>query len=402
MAFVEYRNEKCIKVLTYVLLMPLLVDLASVFTRQFIGRDSSSRVTLFIYLISLIVIAIRMLGVSTRREVSNDVLHLLLCYIPFAINYLLFSETRSYIISQDMLIVYLFYFPICIWAIKKISNWNQFFVSMIKPSMMAVLIALFIILFLDYQRYLVYMGFSYALLPFICVLYRTFRTHNENIKIKYLSAMLFVAGELCLLIFGARAVVLFSLAYIPVCEFFFDSSTRSKRISVSLLVLVAFGVLYINIDNVANVLLKFDFLSESRFLLKIQAGQLLQSNTRGFLYESCKDRIANMGLGVSGLFGDRPYCLQWPYPHNIFYELLMSMGWIVGGVAICLLIVLIMRSIFSSNKVNKEICFFLIITMLARYVISGSYLIEGRFWIAVAIMYYMLKVSKYRDIDTDS
>lgn len=390
----DYKQKIHLDNLGFILLMPILIDFLSVVVQQ-MGMSGSSTITMALYGVSLIVILFKLIKIVTVHELINDTILYMLVLFPFAVNYFWFDNTRANLVSQEMLIVYLFFLLLAVISIRKIKRWDIFFEALIKPGKIAISLAVFILLFLNYEKYLVYMGFSYALLPFICNFYRNARIEKE-IKKKSLNYIFFVAGMISILVFGARAAVGFAIVYIVVFEISRnDLSPLVKIISLVILFLVAW-LISNNINTIAEMLIKTDAFKDSYFLKNLLSGQLLESNTRDILYQSCINRMSTMGLSISGFFGDRQYCAGFAYPHNIFFELIMSFGWILGTILIGLYILLLIKGILTKKAEKREVIIFIIISMLARYVISGSYLVEGKFWIATVLI---ISISLGRDVE---
>lgn len=392
----KVRNKIYLDNLGYVLLMPIIVDFLSVIVQQF-NIIESSNITMIIYALSLVIILYRVTKISSFNIIIKDIFLLLLAYLPFIINYLIFPNTREYIISQSMLIIYLFFFPIIIFSVRKITSWNLFFEAMLRPGIIALVISLFLLLFLDYGKYLVYMGFSYALLPFVCNFYRASRTERynkrSNKKKRYIYFICFIIGFLIMLIFGARAAVFFSLLYIGMYEILRKDNSRQKKI-ITIMILVALAVITLSSLSIfATWLMKFEIFKDSYILKNIVSGQLMESTSRNVLYEACIQRITSMGFEISGLFGDRVYCLEYPYPHNIIFEVIMSHGWILGLFFLLFYSIMLIKAVFNKSSNKQEVALFVAITILARYIISGSYLIEGKFWIATVIIFVIAKRS---------
>lgn len=380
----DYRQKIHLDNLGFVLLMPILIDFLSVCVQQ-MGMSGSSFITTLLYAVSLIIIFIRLIKIVTIYEILNDIIIYFLIVFPFLVNYFLFTETRSQLISQEMLIVYVFFMFICAFSIRKIKRWDLLFEALLKPGKIAIFLAMVILIFFDYEKYLVYMGFSYALLPFICNFYRTIRVGKVK-KQQNVSLLFFCIGMISILVFGSRAAIGFSILYIIIFEISrHDLSLQTKSISLIILFLTI-GIVNKNLSSIAKRLIKIDAFKDSYLLKNLIQGKLLQSNTRDILYESCKNRMSTMGLSISGFFGDRKYCAGFAYPHNIFYEVIMSMGWILGSILIGVYILLLVKGILSKKAEKREVMIFIIISMLARYIISGSYLIEGKFWIATTMV----------------
>lgn len=386
MDWCEYKNKIHMNNLSFVLLMPILIDFASVVVQQF-GILSSSLVTMVIYAVSLVIIFVRVLRVISARDLINDFLWLILLYLPFGLNYIFFSETQSQVMSQDMLIIYMFFLPISVFSVRRISCWESFFEALVYPGYCAIGVAAIILIFFDYQKYLVYMGFSYALLPFICNFYRMARIKDSDTsKTKtVLYATFFLIGTIIILVFGARAAIGFAALYVIVFELLRSDLKLQYKIASWILLGMLIVLIWTNIDTIANALASISIFKDSYFLKNFLSGRFFESASRTALYEACRDRIATMGFSVSGFFGDRKYCLGYAYPHNIIYEILMSYGWGFGIIAIAFYAWLILKGILSKNVERREVTVFLIVTVFARYFISGSYLIEGRFWIVSAL-----------------
>ena len=383
--FEDYKQKVHLNNLGFLLLMPIIIDFASVAVREF-GMISSSSVTMVIYGFSLIFITLKVLKIVSAREMANDIILYILILFPFIFNYICFDKTRSYLISQEMLIIFFFFAFVSVMSIRKIYRWDCSFEELIKPGGIAVTLAVIILLFFDYEQNLVYMGFSYALLPFICNFYRQGRLDSSKRK-RVIYILFFIVGLLTILAFGARATIGFSFIYIVAFEISRSDLKLQNKI-ISFLALIGIVLLIgLNAEAITNMLLKFDLFKNSYFLQNLLKGNLLESSTREILYESCKNRMQIVGITVSGFFGDRAYCVGFPYPHNIFYELIMSFGWLLGSALIVFYSLVLLKGLITRGSTKREIVIFIMITILARYIISGSYLIENRFWIATFLIF---------------
>lgn len=388
LTYEEYKQKRCFSNLGMLLLMPVVIDFFSVIIRQS-GISSSSMVTLLVYGIVLVVVFIRTLRITSFNEVVKDLLLCGIMLVPFLVNFLFFEETRRYMVSPEMLLVYFFYIPIAVCSLRKITKWDEFFDALLKPGMMAIGLGIIILFCMDYQKYLVYMGFSYALLPFICVFYRVARLKNNIVYYGF-----FFAGMVSILIFGSRAAIGWAVIYVIIFEIFrADRSCGFKVISFSALGIMAV-MLLVNINVIITTAMKINAFKGSYFLKNLAEGRLLKSGSRNELYTACMNRLSTMGVSVSGFFGDRDYCVGFAYPHNIFLEVLMSLGWILGLIAIIVYIICMIRAVLDKDPAKCEVAVFVVITMLARYVISGSYLTEGKFWIATVLLISLISKKK--------
>ena len=375
-----------LEIFAYVLALQMFVNFFSVVTKQFNLGDSST-VTIGMYALSLAYILFRVFHTIHWRDWGI----LLFIYSLVALNYCLFPETRSYLMDQSTLLVFVFFIPIAVFSTRKIRKWDNFFIVLDKYSLVTLLFALVIILFLDYKTYLVYMGFSYTLLPFVAASYNVFRTQHST-----KSLVITLLGGVLMVVFGARAAILFLLMYVLL----FEVTRSDKSILFKFLSIIVFGsallVIASNLANIANHLLTVPMFKNSYFLRNIARDTLMESDSRDALYELCKERISTMGKEITGLFGDRIYCAGEAYPHNFVYEILMSFGWGFGIITLLSLAVLVVKTLFGIGRKKRDIAIYLLLTVFARYSISGSYLIEGKFWVVLFAMFALCKQLKKR------
>lgn len=374
---IETQNEFNIKVLCILLFIPAMIQFLDVLLKN-IGIDTSSIVTMLIY---LYVFLYMLFGASKRGIfLKKDISFLFLLYLFLALNYILFDSIRDYIFSKEMLIVLGIYIPCCVISLRKIRDFTLF-ADMMKPySVVTALISGILLLFLKYEDLLIYMEFSYALLPMGCASFWLFIKNNDKIAgISSLAILIEIIS------FGARAPILFFLLFcILTLLFISDVSKRKKQLLIaSSVILIIF--IYTGFDFIISKLSQLGIFSDSRFITKIMSGDLFKSEGRNMVYEVCRERLSSMGLYIGGFFGDRPYCEGLVYPHSIIYEILMSWGWIVGS---CILIWLLYRIVkaFIVKPSERLMSCFAILTLLGRFFISGSYLIEGKFWIFLTVL----------------
>lgn len=116
---------------------------------------------------------------------------------------------------------------------------------------------------------------------------------------------------------------------------------------------------------------------------------------RSEIYDFCMNRISTMGIEISGLFGDRPFCGS-VYPHNFIYEIMMQFGWFFGPIILLLYLYLIIYSL--RYKRNRQAAIFILCALLLKFMLSGSYLLSGQFWIATCSL---IAISKSQSKQTN-
>ena len=163
-------------------------------------------------------------------------------------------------------------------------------------------------------------------------------------------------------------------------------------------IFVAGVVVYFNADaillSMASVIEKGGY-QGSHIARKILSGNILASSTRDVIYEEAIYQIKNMGLNVYGLFGDRirldtfghvgGYTTN--YVHNIFLELLLSFGWIIGSICIIALMYRIVTRLFTKNNEYSTVVFALCCMFFLRLLVSSSFLIEGGFVLLLGVLH---------------
>lgn len=356
-----------IQILGVVLLLPKILE----FIGGYFGSFFPITIGLYVGVLIITILKCKTIKIS-------DITILMIVYAIFAFNYLLFDDTRKYMLEQDMLLIYFFFIPIGVFVFKEIQSWNDYEKILYPFSVVSVLLNTLVFVLRD-QGGLSYMEVSYSLLPFLAVLYSCARSAtNCKFTYKILSWILFATGTVEIFAFGARGSILFLLIFILLYEALRANSAGYKKFVIFLggVCLVAITFLFSN--SIIESLSRLKIFENSYIFQHLSGGEFFQHETRTTIYQQCLRRIESMGMEVSGLFGDRYYCGS-VYPHNIVFELLMSLGWIFGLISILLLLILILRAVFMKEK--STVAAFLITTLFLRFFVSGSYLIEGKFWV---------------------
>jgi hypothetical protein len=363
-------------ILALLLTTPVLIDVLNVFVQQF-SLGNTSVYTLLIHLAVLIYLFTHV------KIYKSDIILLVFFYFVFLINYLVFKDTRQYIFSKNMIFVYIYALPCAVISTRKIRNWSEF-LEILKPfTLIATALGALMILTFRYDKYLVYMDFSYAMLPSICANYyfsRTKITKNGRINVSILYLAGFVISFIEIIVFGARAPIFFVLIYIIAFEILrADKKLLYKTVIATLIGVTLHLVLKYEI-TLMNYLSTLPIFSGSRLFTKYYAGKLFLSEGREQLKALCNSRIATMGMDITGFFGDRAYCGINPYPHNIVREIIMSWGWIIGVLMVMSIFLLISNSLMQ-KKGEKDVVVLLLISVFARYFLSGSYIQESNFYL---------------------
>lgn len=388
----EYRNiykkeNIRVKFLAFVIIMPAYLDVLNVLLNT-VGLGMTSVFTAGIYIYILIALIVKC-GI---RKI--DFFYLMGFYLVFLFNYIFFSTTRSEMISQGMIIVYIFFIPYGIFAFKNIMRWDNFFVYLYKYAKLAIISGGIMLLFLPYDKYLGYMDYSYSLLPAVCSAYYYQTKGQKKIvsKKSYTPMFIFVVGLIEMAAFGARSGVLYALLFVATLEILRKDILIQKKVLICgiIAVISVIGIFYL--DNILYLIAKLPYFENSYLVRSFLRGKLFNTDTRQVIWQNCFERLATMGLSISGFFGDRAYCGS-VYPHNIILEILMSWGWIIGGIIIIYLLLMIVQGLLKKGT-ERDVCIYIVLACLSRFFMSGTYIREGKFWITLFVLIALNKQHK--------
>ena len=134
------------------------------------------------------------------------------------------------------------------------------------------------------------------------------------------------------------------ISFIVLVEFIILSKNKNAKGIVKMTILSMLAIIFFFFyKEILEAFVSFlDSLNiESRTIKNIISGTIFESETRDIIYERARYEIKHMGLSMYGLFGDRVAFEKYGgiiYVHNIFYEMILSFGWILGGIIIFLLL----------------------------------------------------------------
>lgn len=368
---IKTTNDKLLLALSFLLFLPLLLDFVNAVT-----NGESGVYSIIIYVVSELII---FLSFIKQIKLMNILLVLFVLFI-YAINAFLFPSSKDYIFESNMFILYGYFIPISILFISRISDWSSFFRILsyfgVVSIFMAARVILYIISIPDIKSEGVfsYMEFSYALSPLLCAMFARFLESN-----KFLYLIAFLIGIIEMFAYSSRAALLYTILFVIIAGFYYRKKVKKWFLVFILIICGAF----FTSTSIQNKMENSVYFEASYVLRRFLAGEGTESSSREYIYKLCRQRINDVGFEVNGLFGDRPYCGD-VYPHNIFYEVYMQMGYFWGTFVLLLLFILIWGAFLKSS--NKLIVLFFLLTVLAKFLVSDSYLISGKFWILIGVL----------------
>lgn len=336
----------------------------------------SSNITMIVYVLTLVFVVIA----GWRRIKLKNVLIVFVFYFICYLNIVFFPDSIQYFEMSQYLIL-LFHIPLGFLFFKTIKSWANFTNILFVFTPLAILIGVYILFFTEVitidrsETYVTYMEFSYALLPFVCASYACYKQNR-----RIMGLLLYLFGLTEMLAFGCRGALMCALAFAILISVTFSKGRKWALVLLSIVIIA----IVLNLDSIVGFLSKISFFENSYILQKAIDGDVLQHEGRKVIFLNCKKRLSNMGVEISGLFGDRPYCGS-VYPHNVIYEILMQGGWFLGSA-----LIIFFASIFIKGLVHtptsRFLTIFFICAVLGRFFVSDSYLNNGLFWIMIACL----------------
>lgn len=384
----KITNERMIDVVMKLFMIKVVLLLLTPLLMQ-IGISSTSGVTILLYL--LIMINAAHVQIRYNYFSRKDLLVLCLVAVFFFLNYLLFPANRQQYGTIEMILNYVFYIPLSIVFIPKVNDWTYFFV---KGQRFAVLAIVFIIpIFgLSLTGYLNYMEFAYSVLPLGAI-----AAINAGNSMDMKRLLTFFAYIVIMLSFGARGPILF-LVLTFVFAFLLNKNVGKKMLVIVPLLVI--GVLFISAQAFQEALIRYANSTGSYVLINIIQGDMFKSQTRNLLYQHCREYIYQQGLfSYNGLFGDRAVCAQlgWPYSHSIIYESIISFGWIFGVLFLGIILISMIRVFIKSDLSHKYMLIYICLALLGRFFMSGTFVVEGRFYLFLGILVSLHRIWKRRN-----
>ena len=343
---------------------------------------------------------LQLLGAILRLHRECNLGGLVLLYFLMGtiiiINYNFFPKSQIYFREnmQSFLFMAAVYITVAHLS-TKILSWKPFIEQMKPLSVITPIAGIVCYYFLNITQMITYMQFSNMVLPGTMLAWYYYKKEGS---IWWLIAS--IVDSFLIVIYGGRMSMLSVLVFAVFLTFFIERARKhtTKEMLYLFGIFVAGVVVYFNADaillSMASVIEKGGY-QGSHIARKILSGNILASSTRDVIYEEAIYQIKNMGLNVYGLFGDRirldtfghvgGYTTN--YVHNIFLELLLSFGWIIGSICIIALMYRIVTRLFTKNNEYSTVVFALCCMFFLRLLVSSSFLIEGGFVLLLGVLH---------------
>ncbi len=247
------------------------------------------------------------------------------------------------------------------------------------------------------DSYSMSMGYA-SLIPMLIMGYGFIRSTDVAQRIVYLVTavamlwMVLISGTrgaiLCIIIFGFM-YLMYGINY--------QFKTLAKFGILAAALLLAYLCLYSTLlYDIGTFLSNLGITSRS--INALLNGEISNDNGRSGLQEKALSLIAEGGPFGTGFCSSR-YHYAGAYPHNIFLEILIDMGYVGGSIFILLLAIGVIRFFVTVKDYHWRVLFIIFFSCAAgRLMVSSSFWMEPFFWQAVAIGIAAVKWQKNDDI----
>lgn len=377
---ISYTDRRCVNLaLIGLILRGPVVDLLTIY-----------KLGLLENLINVVFIAFFVFGlVAVFRHIPKFIIFSTLVFgVLWIITMMRFPQNITYI-REEIVQSFIYSFPF-IWigyfCVKKRIYLNLF-LPILRVKLILALLVQCIILFNpesdifkgDYQT-----AANSILVGLIVVYYLSAKYKKKS------DIILAVLGTTILYVCGSRSSF---VAVIFFWFFFLLSVSESKKTKYVLISLTALVLLF-EVNTTLNLLSSLaQSLGYSTHLSEaVQSGEVFMDENRVMLYLGFLDKVGQSPWGY-GLMGDRwiseQYGLFWKaiYPHNIYIEILVHFGYILGiAIALVFTYKLFKSMLLGKNSQYKAAVLIIASVSFVKLLFSSSYLIDQMFFLLLGLL----------------
>ncbi|MFC5734293.1 O-antigen ligase family protein [Cytobacillus gottheilii] len=380
-------------ILSYAFLSVIIVPIVIyIFSILFDYLGISTLIISILYNLGFLFLMLLLLKYSSSTAKILIIVSFIILFFMLVFTKLIFYANGDYI-KSNMEYMLRFAYPYFCVAIC-IKDFNILF-SIIKSAsrilgVLSILIGILAVTGIAAESGYSYMSVGYQML--IGTIFISFTALESGRKVDIILALvnlilIFIGGTRGALI----CIIVFLILYLLI---------NIKRQSVKLISLIFLGInililtyltMIINLNKIVLMLTHFGL--DSKIITKLLNGDFADDSYRGIIYSNMLKSITNSPLFGHGLFGDRVenkslliFNDRELYAHNIFLEILVQFGIIVGSLICLILLVLCIKSLLSRKYYVQNIFSILISLSIIKLLFSNSYLVEPYFYMLVGLL----------------
>lgn len=315
----------------------------------------------------------------------------------FLISFLFYPKNNLYIVD----ILFPFFgmaLPAFLYTYS-IKNYKNFYDIMEKIANLSLIFILILSIGLitgKFQNEEYSMGLSYYLL-FPLLIY----TKNFLQKTNLFDLIKVILDLMLILLMGARGTIVCFVVY-SFLEILRLKDLKIRQIVLYLLILLAMIIFALNFREILIIIanLTYKILGMTSRTIELLLYDIGHDSGRHIIYETMKYSINNHPFLGIGIAGDR-MLMENPglYAHNIFLEIYVEFGLILGSFILLFILYLVFSSLLTKESKKYGIALLWICLGLLPLFFSGSYLTSLEFWIMLAVLLRLRKKDSYIDYE---
>ena len=379
----EDKKNDSFLMISFLLLISLPAYRCLMFVLNLAGVEVPLRM-FHIYLLLMVYMLVLLIKYRMPLKSAGAVLGIIAFY---GVSYMWASpQAKEYFNSTEVTSIFLAFAPIACFCTARVNNWEKLFDDKFILALTDVVIVLSLISKIQNVNIVDYMTFSYELLPLwgLCLVSAFCYKHK-------LQWIFVIVGAFEGLIYGSRAPILWLIVLAFVIWLLFSNEDiRNKRYGHLVPGILMFIIAIVAIQFLLPMIMQSTFSSTSYVLRRLQGGSLFEGAGRNTIYAGCRNIIREMGFSINGLFYDRTVLPNGLYSHKIVYEVLISLGWVLGIPFLLFIFYSIGKSFFVQNNNGKVIVVYFVSMLFLRYFVSGSIFDETQFVLFMGFTFSML------------
>lgn len=385
----DYRVSK-------VLVMQFIVQAMLFFFKEsFIDNKIIVKFIMYISIISVGILFISVFDIILKRSLSRIIYIYLIVIIFSVFNIIIYPDSKKYFNSY-LIEIFIINIPTFIYltSIKNVDIFDYILDKSKKILFFINFISLILIILTNNRVY--YLGYSY-LMSIPTMLYLISYMKNKKIK----DLIIFIIGSLVIVYVGARSPLLNIGILLVLCVVYLITKRliKSGKIVLLFLILSSLIVMLFSLNEIlyiiARILLMFGIEGRTIDLLMNNPFSL---SGRNEIYNIMISAIKTRPILGYGFFGDRILLENTSfigqYSHNIFLELMVTFGLLVGSLISIYLIYNFVKIIFSKNILRPSFIF-VILGFVGLY-ISDSFIISQNFIMFLGLIILYAKKEKIK------
>lgn len=367
------------------ILLPIFIDLMGTLA-QLIGFDTL--ITTFIYYGALWVFLLGSIPGIFRSITSKTFFGILLFFLAVSVLYIMFPEGRIFLVPSSLMDVLIFspttvtsVFPYLLigLAVSDIGKLLKYLHFVARLGVVLGAFSYIVSIFGGFELYYDDMNIAYALCVAVCILIADYKKKD---------VFFLVLGCLSLILAGTRGPLVCILVATILRVLLYKEDLLRKILKISV---AALAIILLQTDL---IILLVDALSEGfasigvndlRIIDYFREGMLTDSSGRDEISNRIVEKIIQEPLVGYGPGGDRISLMTTSYAHNLFLEIWVSYGIIIGTLILAWMGYWILKAVFGKCEASRVVANALFSSIVVKLFLSSSYLYSKELFLLIGI-----------------